>query len=355
MPTTNNHDLRLPFLASFTFARLILIDQRLMKIKGYTLFLLAILWTTQACRKTNENPTQQVVNQPSAVQMGIRYAPQGKTFFLFGDWGVLGLNHQRAVASQMDKVAGLLKPEALISTGDNFYPSGVGSPIDPQWISSFESIYNGANLPPTFFSILGNHDYQGDPTAEIAYGKTNSRWVMPARYFTRSFSINGTSAVRLIFLDTNPFITEYQQASTYADLTHQDVLRQLAWLDSVLINSPEPWKIVIGHHPVHAVSLAHGDQPELIQHLLPILQRHKVPLYFNGHAHDLEVLHPSGTTDFITTGGGGAPLSQVSTRSDVRFAVSSPGFAVLSINNDSAYVSLVDHTGKVLYAFQRGY
>lgn len=54
------------------------------------------------------------------------------TFFIIGDWGRGNLN-QAAVSKLMGDIAGrCLRPAFVISTGDNFYPSGVHARDDPQ-------------------------------------------------------------------------------------------------------------------------------------------------------------------------------------------------------------------------------
>ena len=62
-------------------------------------------------------------------------------FIVMGDWGRNGADHQKEVARQMDITATMYNTQFIISTGDNFYPSGVISEWDPLWRYSFEDIY----------------------------------------------------------------------------------------------------------------------------------------------------------------------------------------------------------------------
>lgn len=66
--------------------------------------------------------------------------------------------------------------EFIISVGDNFYTNGVASVDDPMWKTSFEDIYKGANLFIDWYPVLGNHDYRGNPQAQIDYSKRSRRW-----------------------------------------------------------------------------------------------------------------------------------------------------------------------------------
>ena len=45
-------------------------------------------------------------------------------FFVVGDWGRAGNDNQRRTARLMADVAGCMPPAFVVSTGDNFYPSG---------------------------------------------------------------------------------------------------------------------------------------------------------------------------------------------------------------------------------------
>ncbi|MDE3143035.1 MAG: acid phosphatase, partial [Bacteroidota bacterium] len=67
-------------------------------------------------------------------------------FLVMGDWGRNGADHQKQVAEQMGKTASDIKAQFIISTGDNFYPSGVISEFDPSFRYSFEDIYTAFSL-----------------------------------------------------------------------------------------------------------------------------------------------------------------------------------------------------------------
>ena len=66
---------------------------------------------------------------------------------------------------------------------------------------------------------------------------------------------------------------------------------------------------MVGHYPVWSVS-GHGPSPRLLKELAPLLEEHKVALYFNGHDHSAQHIsvarYPS--TDFFNIGAG-SPVS----------------------------------------------
>jgi tartrate-resistant acid phosphatase type 5 len=283
--------------------------------------------------------------------------PNGLNFLVLGDWGFLGQLHQQPVANQMEYYAREVNAKFIVSTGDNFYQNGVSSVQDFQWQESFERVYTGSHLQIPFKVVLGNHDYEqiGSAQYEVDYTYRSSRWQMPAPYFTEVVPIDATTSLRLVYIDTNPFVEEYRKhPAAYPGLLQQDTGRQLAWLDSVLAHAPERWKIVVGHHPIRSVGTDHADQPELVAQLQPLLTKYGVQVYLCGHSHTLQHLTTGGATDYVVSGGGGAPLGGVTLNPPARFAVAEGGFALLSVNADSLRVNFINASGIKLYQMQRG-
>ena len=270
-------------------------------------------------------------------------------FLLLGDWGRDGEKDQVRVATQMDLAAKKLNANFVISVGDNFYEDGVASVDDPQWQSSFEKVYAAPSLQVPWHAALGNHDYHGDCDAQIAYSKKSRRWTMPARYFQRTEKIDAHNVVDFFFLDTTPMSALDADETKYGGhLKTQNVLVQLAWFTAALAASTAPWKIVIGHHPIYTGG-SHGDTPYLVDNILPLLEKHGVQAYFNGHDHDLQHLQTSKVNLFCT-GAGSKPRVKVDTTPRTKFAVGCSGFITASLAADKLAVQMIDDQGKNLYA-----
>ena len=267
-------------------------------------------------------------------------------FFFVGDWGRNGEHNQQEVADQMGKTGETFDPKFIISAGDNFYCCGVASTEDPQWKYSFEDVYRAHSLNIPWFPVLGNHDYLGNPQAQIDYSKISRRWRMPARYYT----VNMKDVI-IIFLDTNPFVKKhYKKQGEYADVARQDTLRQLQWLDSTLVNSKEKWKIVVGHHPVYSTGSKHGSTPELIQTLKPILEKHHVPLYLAGHDHDLQFQKPANSSvNYLISGSGSEVRPNTPDPAMTKYAAAVAGFMAISILDNKLTVYFIDKKGNVIY------
>ena len=161
---------------------------------------------------------------------GLQAPKKAVSFLVVGDWGRNGEYMQLETAKQMGAAAAQLEAACIVSVGDNFYPKGVVSTVDPLWQSSFEKVYTAHSLQEDWFVVLGNHDYKTNPQAQIDYSKISRRWKMPAHYFTQKLEVGKENETLLVFLDTNPFEKKY-----YTD--EEDLFREnvqaadiLCWL-----------------------------------------------------------------------------------------------------------------------------
>ncbi len=268
-------------------------------------------------------------------------------FLVFGDWGRRGETDQTEVAAQMAITAKAQPARFIISVGDNFYEDGVTDVKDPQWQTSFEKVYADPALQVPWHVILGNHDYRGNCDAQIAYSRTSPRWHLPARYYRQTHRLDATTTADFFYLDTTPMLAEYAlEDQMQAEIKSQDVPRQIEWFKNALTTSTAQWKIVFGHHPIFSGG-EHGDTPELIKNILPILMENHVPVYFNGHDHDLQHL-VCNDLNLICTGAGSQVRSTEPTQY-TQFAKADSGFTAIELTPARMLVRMIDHTGKVLY------
>ena len=171
---------------------------------------------------------------------------------------------------------------------------------------------------------------------------------MPARYYSEIYRVDENTALECFYLDTCPLIDEYRIDPKMAPhIVTQDVGRQLVWLDEALMASRAQWKFVIGHHPIYSAGFGHGNQPEMIHIILPILQKHKVPAYFCGHDHDLQYLKTGDVNLFLS--GGGSAHNEVGTNEQSQFGASISGFALASLRAHELQVRFIDSKGELLH------
>jgi tartrate-resistant acid phosphatase type 5 len=275
-------------------------------------------------------------------------------FLAIGDWGRNGADHQLQVARQMGKWASEHPNQFIISTGDNFYPSGVVSEHDPLFHYSFEDVYKDFSLQWDWYPILGNHDYKSDPDAQVRYSKISRRWKMPARYYSKEFSLGKEGKVLILFIDTNPMIPEFYDNSEYGPhVAGQHPEKQLEWITRTLASATSDvrWKIVVGHHPIYTAGpRTTGYDTLAIRKVLEnILEKYKVDMYLAGHDHSLQHLKTSGYTHHLISGSG----SEVTpVKNDIpysRFQAADYGFMYFSVNSKSLNVKVINHEGNMLY------
>jgi tartrate-resistant acid phosphatase type 5 len=269
-------------------------------------------------------------------------------FIAIGDWGRRGGGPQTQVAQAMGRAAGEIDSKFTLAVGDNFYPAGVNSATDSHWKDSFEDIYTAPALQRPWYAALGNHDYRGNPQAQIDYTRRSHRWRMPARYYSVPAAISGIPDMDLFFLDTAPLVKEAHETAQQLMRGHlclEDRNAQLKWFERALAKSTAPWKVVIGHHPVY--SGAHGNDPTLIADIQPLLEKYGVQAYINGHDHDLQHI-VTGPVSYICSGSG-AEVGRVEAIEGTRFCASKAGFAQFVMKPNVMTLAFKDLTGASIY------
>jgi len=280
----------------------------------------------------------------------LEVAEDALSFLAFGDWGRNGEFHQQDVADRMGEAAGQLDAEFVISLGDNFYPNGVASVHDYQFIRSFEQVYGAHSLMVDWFVILGNHDYRGNPEAQIEYSKISRRWRMPERYysFERELANGSGEKALFVFIDTNPFEKKYYTEDVYKEqVSTQDTTAQKAWLERVLGESKAKWKFVSGHHPLYSGGKRILETGDVRSSFEQIFERHKVDAYFAGHEHDLQ--HNVAKTVHHFVSGAGSEIRPTGKADFTRFGESVQGFMCFSVTSSQVLVQVVDFKGNVIY------
>jgi len=267
------------------------------------------------------------------------------TFITLGDWGITN-QHQLYVAKQLSLAAAVIKPAFIISMGDNFYEDGITSLDDPQWKSKFENVYNAKSLMVPWYIILGNHDWNGNTTAELAYTQydKNGRWIFPNYFYSQTFYLDNTqtTSMQIVFVDT--YMLDYGSPS-------RD--QSLIWVESVLSNSTANWLFVVGHYTM-VTGGEHGPTPSLMADLLPLLTKYNVDAYICGHDHTLQLLK-TGNLHYYVSGNGAKDQGTLSPTSQTLFNTTLNGFMTHRIRTDNSElpmeVRIIDEQGDMLYMY----
>lgn len=277
------------------------------------------------------------------------------SFLVLGDWGRNGEYYQQQVARQMSRAAATLDIGFVLTVGDNFYPNGVQSTSDHQWISSFEHIYTAHFLHCNWYVTLGNHDYRGNIQAQTGYSALSRRWQLPAPYYSRKIAINDSEQLLLVVMDTNPFIGSYYRKDDEIgrNVRAQDTSAQIAWLEKTLADTASSikWKIVAGHHPLYSGGKrkTSTDTRWMEQRFRPFFDRLKVDAYVCGHEHDLQVIRPDGAYTLQLLSGAGCEVRPTGNTTGTLFAAALPGFMSFSLTGKQMLVQVIQANGKVCY------
>jgi tartrate-resistant acid phosphatase type 5 len=220
--------------------------------------------------------------------------------------------------------------DAIVLTGDNFYPCGVTSERDPRW--SLNAGLTSVGVP--VFPVLGNHDScgKGDPDAQIRATGLVTNWRFPARQYQLR-----TRFADFVFLDTTPVARGQSNEAAPA-------IRELA-------GSQKPWQIAVGHHPIVS-SGYHGyfprEEVRRMRALVPAVRAAGIDLYICGHDHHLELLR--GRMLLLVSGAGSDPIPPVllhlTTVFPEQIRRETIGFAVVEITRDEIRVRFYDGAGK---------
>lgn len=269
-------------------------------------------------------------------------------FAVIGDWGAhLGSDAQRRVAEVME----LHNPDFVISTGDNFYPDGIKDATDDKISTLWSDIYNVAER--TWFSVLGNHDYILNASAQLSID--HPQWYMPARYY--NISIGETD---FWFLDTTPWMKQNYVEERHAargdvseesrqdfEIQRANVPNQIEWLRQGVARSNAKKKYIIGHHPLWTYGYhRNADRRHLSDVILDLHQKHSLTAYLCGHDHSLQHIERFGLHEFLS--GAGSSSFEVFDGDGLHFKTTPQdhGFLMMYDNGTSAFI---DEYNNILY------
>ncbi len=270
---------------------------------------------------------------PVAFTAEVRTAPapgEPFRFLVFGDSGNGG-----PVQYELARLMRTHDANLIIHTGDLVWPDGAAHRYPEQVYRPYADLL--ARIP--LYPCLGNHDFddnQGEPmVTEFMLPQNGPEGIVPGRLYWFDFS-----DARFVCINSNETFTVMRD-------------KVAPWLDAVLNDAGDRWKIVYYHHPVYTNG-KYTPSGKLRELLLPIFDRHNVALAFNGHNQmyeatyplvDGNVVEPGRGTVYVTTGTGGAEL----------YSIHGPKPKELRIQNDQEHgFTVVDVTPQAITVRQMG-
>ncbi|HEX2877128.1 MAG TPA: metallophosphoesterase [Polyangiaceae bacterium] len=247
---------------------------------------------------------------------------------VLGDYGWAGPREQ-----QVAELVHELRPDYVLTTGDNNYPEGSAATIDQnigQYFSDFIYPYKGqypsAARENRFFPVLGNHDwYSNNAAAYLAY------FTLPGneRYYDVVLG-----DVHFFALDSDEHEPDGVSATS----------EQARWLQARLGASKSAFNLVAMHHPPFS-SGPHGDT----SYMQWPYAEWGADVVLAGHDHCYERLHIDGIM-YIVSGLGGASLYSFAepTQGSVARYNESYGATLLEANSDELRSSFYNIDGKLI-------
>jgi UDP-2,3-diacylglucosamine pyrophosphatase LpxH len=215
----------------------------------------------------------------------------------------------------------------VLMVGDNIYNNGEISKIKEVFeIPYADLLKQGVK----FYAALGNHDVRTDNgDRQVEYPQFN---MQGQHYYTHQHG------------DVNFFVLE---TSSLVNPASTDRAKQLAWLDRELGASKARWNIVYGHHNIYSAGVYKIDLA-MQKDVAPILKKHQVRLWINGHDHNYQRSHPIDGTTYLVCGGGGAGLYPVKAQSWTAFAQSVHSFGIIEIYQDQIVLIGINSQGEII-------
>jgi tartrate-resistant acid phosphatase type 5 len=246
----------------------------------------------------------------------------------------------------------LRRCDFVVTLGDNFYDQGVQSIQDEHFQRSYLDVYQIDSLKGLkWYTILGNHDYRGNPDVQVEYTRYSPTWYLPSPYYSHDHK-NNDVLVKFFMVDTNPMVERYYEhpkMNTTA-LKAQNVTQQLLWLNQEMngVDGSKVWKIVIGHHPLYTNRF---QSRIMVEDLSPIVKNNGAHCYFNGHDHNLQVFEEKILS---ITSGTGCSVRPVISHAKQTFVMEEMHFLYTTLEKDIMTVEVVGLDGQIYRTIQYG-
>ncbi len=246
-------------------------------------------------------------------RIGFETAPASGAvrFLAFGDSGN-GSVEQLALRDQMETVP----YDFVLHVGDIAYEDGSLAMFEQNYFDVYAALIDHFSV----FPVPGNHEYNTADAAayrEVFTLPNNERW----------YSFDWGDA-HFVALDTERLGEE-----------------QSSFLEADLAANTKPWTVVYFHRPPYS-SGEHGNNADVEDAFVPILERHRVDLVLAGHDHDYERIVPRNGVSYVVTGGGGGGTRAVSESDFTAFVQQVIHFSYVTIEGDRLLLHAIDGTGR---------
>jgi 3',5'-cyclic AMP phosphodiesterase CpdA len=285
--------------------------------------------------------------KPQAGSRQLMSLPKDKPLLRFGvlaDTGT-GSMQQYAVGRTLLQQHQISTLNMVLLAGDNIYTNGEFQKIKNNFALPYQDLLKGG---VKFYATLGNHDARADVCGHERgehCAATSTQPIQNEQVNYPSFNMGGQRYYTFQQGDVQFFATETNSLSNPHSPTRNT---QLQWLDRELGKSTAPVKIVFGHHPLYSVG-RYGNNATLIQDVEPLLVKHKVSLWIDGHDHNYQRTNPIKGVTYLVAGGGGAGLYPIISQQPWSAAAQSThSCATVDVHPDRLIITGIDMNGQVI-------
>jgi 3',5'-cyclic AMP phosphodiesterase CpdA len=247
-------------------------------------------------------------------------------FAVLADTGTGSIN-QHAVGRALAQYHQKNPFDTILLAGDNIYTNGEFTHIKKRFTDPYQDLLQRG---VKFYASLGNHDVRTmNGEWQVAYPEFNMKG--------QHYYMHGQGDVRFFVLNTNDLVNPQSP----------ERVKQLDWLDRALAASTAKWNIVYGHHNVYSAGV-YAVNKVMEKDVTPILKKHKVRLWINGHDHNYQRSKPIDGTTYLVCGGGGAGLYPVKAQDWTAFAKSVHSFGIVEVYQDQILLTGIDSKGEII-------
>ena len=218
-------------------------------------------------------------------------------------------------------------PDFVVQTGD-MVENGIDNSLWPIFFDIEKELLRHT----VFFPALGNHERNSHDFFEF--------FQATSPYYSFNWG-NG----HFIVLNSdigNAALTAPQRDAFWAEQTR--------WLEEDLQKSQSAgYRFIVAHHPPFtAVANRQGSNPHMTA-LVPMFEKYHVSAAFFGHDHNYQH-YKKNAVHYFVTGGGGAPLYDVSTppREIAIKVASTENFVIVNVDGQKAHVEAKTPNGETL-------
>lgn len=262
----------------------------------------------------------------AAVTTAVASTGPAQKFIVIGDWGGRS-EHEVTTTSEIAGAAGMAKVadelgglDFIVSVGDHFYEGGIkGDAHDKRFKQTYEDVYHQSELMCPWYVVAGNHDHNGNITAQLEYHHVSKRWNYPNLWhtITKNFTVNNkTMSTQLVALDGVVMMGMHDSDNAIPGPHYWDTEphplqakadKQFEWFDKVMKESTADYLWVYSHYPIYSADGANNNE---VTKIADQMTKYGASGYFGGHQHTMHYFSGgNGAQVYVTQGGGSRGLA----------------------------------------------